>query len=34
MSKNRFSLIDGDGHFTECSKEILEYPAGNYRRHH
>ena len=31
MSKNRFPVIDGDGHITERSKEILEYLGGNYR---
>ena len=34
MRKNRFRLIDGDGHFVERSKEILEYPGGNYRGKH
>jgi len=35
MRKNRFPVIDDDGHFTERSKEILEYPGGNYRgKHH
>src|SRR5262249_37360078 len=31
MRKNRYSVIDGDGHITERSKEILEYLGGNYR---
>jgi len=31
MRKNRFAVIDGDGHITERSKEILEYLGGNYR---
>ena len=31
MRKNRFPVIDGDGHITERSKEILEYLGGNYR---
>jgi hypothetical protein len=34
MRKNRFRLIDGGGHFTERSKEILEYCGGNYRSKH
>jgi hypothetical protein len=34
MSKNRFRRIAGDGHFTERSKEIREYPGGNYRGKH
>jgi hypothetical protein len=31
MRKNRFAVIDGDGHITERSKELLEYLGGNYR---
>jgi hypothetical protein len=31
MRKNRYPVIDGDGHITERSKEILEYLGGNYR---
>ena len=31
MRKNRYPVIDGDGHITEQSKEILEYLGGNYR---
>ena len=31
MRQNRFPVIDGDGHITERSKEILEYLGGNYR---
>ncbi|HKY06956.1 MAG TPA: hypothetical protein VJQ55_01885 [Candidatus Binatia bacterium] len=31
MRRNRFPVIDGDGHITERSQEILEYPGGNYR---
>ena len=34
MRKNRCLVIDGDGHFTERSKEIREYPGGNYRGKH
>ena len=34
MSKNRFRRIAGDRHFTERSKEILEYSGGNYRGKH
>ena len=31
MRQNRFPVIDGDGHITERSKEILEFLGGNYR---
>ena len=31
MRKNRYPVIDGDGHITERSKEILEHLGGNYR---
>jgi predicted TIM-barrel fold metal-dependent hydrolase len=31
MRQNRFPVIDGDGHITERSKEILEYLGGNDR---
>ena len=31
MRQNRFPVIDGDGHTTERSKEILEFLGGNYR---
>ena len=31
MRKSRFPVIDGDGHITERSKEILEFLGGNYR---
>ena len=34
MSRNRFRRIDGDGPVTERSKEIREYPGGNYRGKH
>jgi hypothetical protein len=31
MKKNRYTVIDGDGHITERSKEILEYLGAYYR---
>jgi hypothetical protein len=31
MRQNRFPVIDGDGHITERSKEILEFLGGNCR---
>jgi len=31
MRQNRFVVIDGDGHITERSKEILEFLGGSYR---